>query len=425
MTLTAIFFALLFVYSLASRRLERTVLTAPVVFTTAGILVFLLLAAWPGEGFTRGVYLRLAELGLVLLLFSEASHSDLRVLKHIRNLPGRLLSTGMLLVILLGALSALLVFPQLSLWEAAILAAILAPTDAGLGQAIVSSPRVPLRIRQTLNVEAGLNDGLVVPFLMFFIGLAGTSAGLHQPGLMRLILAELGLGVLVGLGIGLLGGWLLARARRTQWMLPSFERLALFALPLLCVLASLALGASMFIAAFVAGLAVQVGFKASASKESLEFTEKWGQLLNLAVFFLFGLLVARNWRLFTGATLLYGILSLTVVRMLPVAIALSGTRLSWATRLFLGWFGPRGLASIVLGLVYLEHEAQLPGEPLIRLAVMQTVLLSIFAHGLSAQPGIRLYAARVAALDVAAPEHQGADADLLERPPNATSHPNT
>ena len=104
---------------------------------------------------------------------------------------------------------------------------------------------------------------------------------------------------------------------------------------------------------------------------------------------------------------LYAVLSLTVVRMLPVAIALIGTRLSRATVLFMGWFGPRGLASIVLGLVYLEHSAHEPGELTIRLAVMVTVLLSIFAHGLSAMPGINLYAAKVSALDPAAPEHQG------------------
>lgn len=412
MTLTAIFLALLFLYSLGSRSLERTVLTAPIVFTTAGILVFLLLAAWLGAGITRGVYLRIAELGLVLLLFTEASHTNLQVLKHIRNLPIRLLGAGMLLIILLGTVGALLVFPQLSLWEAAILAAILAPTDAGLGQVIVRSPLVPLRIRKAVNVEAGLNDGLVVPFLMFFIGLAGTSAAVHQPDLLRLILEELGLGALVGLGIGLLGGWLLALARRTEWMVDSFEQLAVFALPLLCVLASIALGASMFIAAFLAGLAVQVGFKESASKHSLEFADKWGQLLNLTVFFLFGLVVARDWRLFNFASLLYAVLSLTVVRMLPVAIALIGTRLSWATTLFLGWFGPRGLASIVLGLVYLEHETQLPGEHTIRVAVMETVLLSIFAHGLSAVPAINIYAAKVAALGAAAPELQTAEANL-------------
>jgi NhaP-type Na+/H+ or K+/H+ antiporter len=161
----------------------------------------------------------------------------------------------------------------------------------------------------------------------------------------------------------------------------------------------------MFIAAFVAGLAVQIGFK-EAGKHSVEFAEEWGQLLNLSVFFLFGLVVVHNWPGVTRAFILYAIVSLTVVRMLPVAIALIGTHLSLASVVFMGWFGPRGLASIVLGLVYLEEEMHLPGEPILRLAVIVTVALSIFAHGLSALPGIALYERKIASLDAAAAEHQ-------------------
>jgi sodium/hydrogen antiporter len=352
-----------------------------------------------------------AEVGLVLLLFPDASHTDLRVLNNIRNLPVRLLSIGMLLTIVLGGLVALAVFPQLTVWEAGILAAILAPTDAGLGQIIVNSPRVPMRIRQALNVEAGLNDGLSVPFLLFFMALAGTLVEGHHASLTRFIMEQLGFGAFVGVGIGLLGGWLLGLARRQEWMAESFQQLGVVALPLLCVLASDAVGASMFIAAFVAGLVVQAGFK-EAGKDSGQFAEEWGQLLNLSVFFLFGVLVARAGHQFTVVHLLYAILSLTLVRMLPVAIALLGARLQKATVLFMGWFGPRGLASIVLGLVYLEHEMHLPGESTISLAVMATVTLSIFAHGLSAMPGISLYATKVAALDASTPEQQGAEVKL-------------
>jgi len=142
------------------------------------------------------------------------------------------------------------------------------------------------------------------------------------------------------------------------------------------------------------------------SAHSLEFAEEWGQVLNLSVFFLFGLLVALQWQQIDAAAVLYAVLSLTVVRMLPVALALVGARLSTPTVIFMGWFGPRGLASIVLGLVYLQQEANLPGEPTIKLAVMATVLMSIFAHGLSAAPGITLYAGKIAALGAEAPEHQ-------------------
>jgi NhaP-type Na+/H+ or K+/H+ antiporter len=263
-----------------------------------------------------------------------------------------------------------------------------------------------MRIRQALNVEAGLNDGLSVPFLLFFIALAaaGTTVG-HATHLPRFILEQLGIGALVGAAIGLAGGWLLGFARRREWMAESFQQIGVVALPLLCLVASEMLGASMFIAAFVAGLAVQIGFK-EAGKHSVEFAEEWGQLLNLSVFFLFGLIVVRNWPQFSWAAWLYAVLSLTAVRMLPVAIALIGTRLSTASVIFMGWFGPRGLASIVLGLVYLEQEMHLPGETTIKLAVMVTVLLSISAHGLSAMPGIGLYERKIASLAAGAPEHQ-------------------
>jgi NhaP-type Na+/H+ or K+/H+ antiporter len=409
MTLIALFVAFVFLYSLVSRRLDRTALTAPIVFTAAGMMTFLVFPGLRERPGSPHFFLRLAEIALVLILFTDASRTDLRVLKSIRNLPVRLLSTGMLLTILLGAIAAATVFRQLSLWEAGILAAILAPTDAGLGQVIVSSPRVPARIRQALNVEAGLNDGLSVPFLMFFIALA-QAGGLGRRGiLMQFLVEQLGFGTLIGLAIGLLGGGLLELARRKQWMAKSLEQLALVALPLFCVMASAPVGASVFIAAFVAGLAVQVRFK-EAGRHSVEFTEEWGQLLAFAVFFLFGLMMARAWPELNVAAGVYAILSLTVVRMLPVAIALTGTRLSRATVLFMGWFGPRGLASIVLGLVYLEQEAHLPGEPALRIAVMMTVLLSIFAHGLSAAPGIDLYARRLATMPAAAPEHENVEA---------------
>ena len=401
----AFFVSLLFLYSLLSGRLERTIVTAPIVFTVAGMLMFPALQGILRAGFTAKAGLHIAEVGLVMLLFTDASRTDLNVLRSIRNLPARLLSTGMLLTILLGAVVARLVFPQLSIWEAGILSAILAPTDAGLGQIIVNSPRVPMRIRQALNVEAGLNDGLSVPFLLFFIAIAAAKIEGGSGSLMQFIVEQLGFGALVGLAIGLAGGWLLGFARRKEWIAESFQQIGVVALPLLCLLASAMVDASMFIAAFVAGLAVQVGFK-EAGKHSVEFAEEWGQLLNLGVFFLFGMAAVRDWPQFGAASWIYALLSLTLVRMLPVAIALIGTRLSAASVAFMGWFGPRGLASIVLGLVYLEQEMHLPGEPTIRFAVEVTVLLSIFAHGLSATPGIGLYARKTTSFAADAPEHQ-------------------
>src|SRR5271157_4394485 len=381
----AIFVSLLFFYSLVSRRLEATVVTAPIVFTVAGMFASPILKKILNAGVNQQVFLGIAEVGLVMLLFTDASRTDLNVLRGIRNLPARLLSSGLLLTILLGAVVARLVFPHLSLWEAGILGAILAPTDAGLGQVIVNSPRVPMRVRQALNVEAGLNDGLSVPFLLFFMALAAAKIEGGAASLLQFIGEQLGLGVVVGMAVGLLGGWLLRTATRRGWLAESFQQIAVVTLPLLCLLLAEMVDASMFIAAFVAGLAVQIPFK-EAGKHSVEFAEEWGQMFNVAVFFMFGMVVVRDWSQLTPASWVYAVLSLTVVRMLPVAVALIGTHLSRPSVIFMGWFGPRGLASIVLGLVYLEEELHLPGEPAIRAAVMATVVLSIFLHGLSAMP---------------------------------------
>jgi NhaP-type Na+/H+ or K+/H+ antiporter len=403
MNLLFLFLILVFAHAVISRRLERSLVTAPILFAAAGLLVAIRLPDVQRDETGLSFFLHVAETGLVLLLFTDASRTDLRVLNRIRNLPVRLLSTGMLLTILLGLLAAKLVFPHISVWEAGILAAILAPTDAGLGQIIVNSPRVPMKIRQALNIEAGFNDGLSVPFLLFFIGLAAGGDEAGHASLTQFIVEQLGYGVLVGAITGLAGGGLLGLAHRREWMTHGSRQLGVVVLPLLCMLVSVDVGASMFIAAFVAGLTVQVGHK-EAARHSVEFTEDWGQLFNLAVFFMFGMMVAVSWTQFDWTHTLYAVLSLTVIRMGPVAVALLGTGLNRVTVLFMGWFGPRGLASIVLGLVYLEEATPAGSEPVIRLTVMVTVLISIFAHGLSALPGMELYARKLAKLPSNAPD---------------------
>jgi NhaP-type Na+/H+ or K+/H+ antiporter len=405
MTTAAIFVLLLLGYALLSNRASQTPITAPIFFTAAGMVLSSHWMHVAAAGVTPNVFLRLAEIGLVLLLFTDASRTDLTVLRKIGTLPGRLLSTGMLLTILLGAIVARLVFPSLSIWEAGILSAILAPTDAGLGQVVVTSPRVPMRVREGLNVEAGLNDGLSVPFLLFFMAIAAAKIEGGPASLLQYMGEQLGLGVVVGMAVGLIGGWLLRAAVRRGWLAESFQQIAVVTLPLLCLFLADMVDASMFIASFVAGLAIQAPFK-EAGKHSVEFAEQWGQIFNLAVFFMFGMVVVRNWSQLTPASWVYAVLSLTVVRMLPVALALIGTHLSRPSVIFMGWFGPRGLASIVLGLVYLEQELHLPGESAIRAAVMATVILSIFLHGLTAMPGISIYARKVAALNSSAPERQ-------------------
>jgi sodium/hydrogen antiporter len=405
MILISLFTFLVFIYSLLSKKLEKTVITAPILFCVAGMLIYFYNPIQEEFNIEKTTLLTLAEVGLVLTLFTDATHVNRKILKRNKYMPVRLLTTGLLLTLLLGTLAAMLIFRQLSIWEAGILAAILAPTDAGLGQVIVNSPKVPERIRQSLNVEAGLNDGISVPFLMFFIALS--LSGTHGAGsvLTRFVLEQLGLGVLLGLIIGFFGGMLLEIARKKDWMTGSMQQLGLITLPFFCILLSEPIGASMFIVAFVAGLAVQRKFK-DAAVQSVEFTEGWGQLLNYFVFFLFGLFVVKEWGEFDFKMVIYAVVSLTFVRMIPVAIALMGMKLSRYTIIFMGWFGPRGLASIVLGLVYLEQETNSPGQAIIRVAIMVTVALSIFAHGLSTLPGINLYANKIAGLDAESPEKQ-------------------
>jgi NhaP-type Na+/H+ or K+/H+ antiporter len=370
-------------------------------------MIFILVA--PGlvsRDMDSPVWLLLAEITYAIVIFNGATRVNLRVLRGEMRLPGRLLVVGLPLTILLGMLAAALVLPELSLWEAGALACILAATDTGLAGLIVSSPRVPACIREALNAESGLSDGLVFPFLMLFISLIKADAAGPSVPFLRFAAQQIGFGIPLGAVIGFAGGWLLGLARRRGWASAPFQQIAMIALAPLCWILSKPLAASPFIAAFSAGIALQAGFR-EASVGIVEFSENEGRLLHMFVFFLFGTAAASALSEFHLAPVLYAILSLTLVRMLPVAISMVGTRLSTASVLFLGWFGPRGLGSIVLGLVAAQ-EVQAPGESLMRLGFIGTVLLSIFAHGLSARPGIGLYARQIAQLDADATEYEAA-----------------
>jgi NhaP-type Na+/H+ or K+/H+ antiporter len=211
--------------------------------------------------------------------------------------------------------------------------------------------------------------------------------------------------LLVGLVIGLGGGWLMDLAKQRGWLAASYQKLTLLALPFMCFLFSEPLGASPFIAAFVGGLVVRISFK-TVDEQTVDFSHNQGKLFDLVVFFFFGLLLGPTILAMSWAVALYAVLSLTLIRMLPVALSLIGTGLSRSSVLFLGWFGPRGLASIVLALVFLEKEAHLPGQPVIAVAVVTTVLFSVVAHGVSAMPGIGWYHRQLKSVPADAPEFQ-------------------
>jgi NhaP-type Na+/H+ or K+/H+ antiporter len=299
------------------------------------------------------------------------------------------------LTITLGTVVAALVLTDLTVWEAAIVATVLAPTDAALGQAVVSNPRVPVRVRQALNVEAGLNDGLSVPFLALFLTLAVAEEELQPASYwIRFALEQIGFGVLVGIGVGLGGGWLVSQASRRGWMTDSFQRLALLALALIAWALADQIGGNGFIAAFVGGLAVGPTVE-HVGEGLIRFTEAEGQLLNLSVFFIFGVLVIGLLQPLSWEDALYALLSLTVIRMLPVGLSLLRTHLHGVSVLFAGWFGPRGLATIVLGLIVVAEAPTLAGREEIELVVALTVLLSVLLHGLTAAPLSAAYARRV------------------------------
>jgi NhaP-type Na+/H+ or K+/H+ antiporter len=271
----AIFILLIFFFTLISKRIEKTILTAPIIFTVAGMGVYLILPNLAEWEIHDNTVLLIAELTLALLLFTDASRIDLRKLLKETDLPQRLLGIGMPLTILAGTLLAILLFEGFSIWEAALLAVILAPTDAGLGQVVVRSHLVPERIRQALNVEAGLNDGLAMPFFTLFLGFAAT-ADPFAPGDWLLYTTEqIFFGLLIGIIVGWLGGWLIGDSGKHGWIDESLQQLGLLALALMCYGGAVFIGGNGFIAAFTGGLLVKRGFE-DAHSHSEEFSEAWG-----------------------------------------------------------------------------------------------------------------------------------------------------
>ena len=399
----AFFAAIVLAFAVVSRRVERLNITAPMAFVAAGLLlgashVFNVLL-------NNEVLLLVGSIALALVLFTDASRINVSLFRVNAALPARLLIIGLPLTIAAGALIAALLFTNLTIWEAAIIGAVLAPTDAGLGQAIVSSKLVPVRIREALNVESGLNDGGSVPFLLVFLALAAIQEGVEPPNFIIVAAEQIGIGLVIGLLVGIGGGWLIRNAERRGWMTRTFKRLSFLALAILAWGVAGPFGGSGFIAAFVGGFATGA-VVGDVEEAAADFSEAEGELLLLAVFFLVGVVATSLIGALDWTIVLYAILSLTLIRMLPVAISLVGTKLRRSSVLFLGWFGPRGLASIVLVLVALEEPALAPVAPQIAAIVLMTVILSVFAHGISARPGAAAYARSVDTMDSDAPERR-------------------
>ncbi|MGE5407278.1 MAG: cation:proton antiporter [Syntrophothermus sp.] len=387
----AIVAAALLLVAAISRRLSGTPVTPAMVLVACGLLVGPDLLGGIDLSRGSGAVRDLAEATLALVLFCDASRVDLRQLRGAAGVPARLLGLGLPLTIALGALAAALVFGQLSLGEALIVGVILAPTDAALGQAVVSEESVPARIRQGLNVESGLNDGVCVPLLFAAVAAADVESSISGGrGAVQLLLQEVGYGALGGLAAGAAVTAIVVFCGRRDLITGAWRQVLPAAGAALGYGLASGLGGSGFVAAFVAGLS----FRALLGRDPAElnrFSEELGGVLGGITFLIFGAILLEpaigqlDWRL-----ALYAVLSLTVVRMAPVALAMLGSGARPPTVAFLGWFGPRGLASIVFALIVIE-ESELPGQSLIANIAYLTVGLSVLAHGISASPLARRY----------------------------------
>jgi NhaP-type Na+/H+ or K+/H+ antiporter len=390
-----IFALFLFIYSAVGARLERTPVGGAVVFTAFGLILGPL-----GLGVLRldidAEGLRtLAEMTLALVLFIDAANANLNELRKSIQIPRRLLLIGLPLTLLLGFAVGVFMFDGLTLIEIALLATMLAPTDAALGKAVVTNESVPTKIRESLNVESGLNDGICVPILFVFLALATESGAEGSTTMLALglVAEEIGIGLAVGIGLTYLGSHLLRMCAERGWVSETWRQLPVVALAVACFALAQFLGGSGFIACFAGGMLF--GWFAKERRHHLLLAaEGTGDTLALITWVIFGAaIVAKHIGSFTWEAVLYALLSLTLIRMLPVFLALAGTGLRLDEKLFMGWFGPRGLASIVFGVIVL-HE-NLPGGGTITITAVCAILFSVIGHGLSANPLIKALAARI------------------------------
>ncbi|MFM9756752.1 cation:proton antiporter [Aeromonas dhakensis] len=392
----AVIAAFLLIYSLIAGRFESRLINGPLLFLLMGWLlgpggIELLSLSIDSDGIKL-----LAELTLVIVLFSDAANTNWQVLLANRSLPIRLLLIGLPLTLLAGTLFGRWIYPDLPLLELAILSTILAPTDAALGKAVVSNPAVPAPIREGLNQESGLNDGICVPVLLLLLALIAPTEQHSGTGLLAitLLLEEIGIGLLVAWGLTTFTLRLLKTSYLNGWQLPLWRQLTMPGLALLCFALAQTLGGSGFIAAFVGGLLI--GRKLGEHKHAyMDSCEGYGDLLSVVIWMVFGAtLMPMLAELLHWQYWLYAAASLTLLRMLPVWLSLLGTGLKLELKLFIGWFGPRGLASIVFAVMVLQNEPALLGQRPIIATVLCTIILSVILHGLTANPWVARFKPR-------------------------------
>lgn len=379
---------LLLSYGLFSKLAEKTVITAPMFFVTIGMLVTLLPFEIVQGGAKAPMVKILAELTLILVLFIDASTLDLKKLKEERKLPIRLLAIGLPITMVVGFLIAIPLFPDQPYWKLLVMALILSPTDAALGQAVVTSKLVPLKIRQTINVESGLNDGIALPPILIcfaFLSEQTTGETATVSYWLLFVLKQFVYGPALGGLVGWLGGVLVENASKRGWMNHTFQQLASVSLAILAFSLAESVHGNGFIAAFFAGM--MLGARTPEIRDRMrEFGEAQSHAMVLFIFLLFGILIVpASFPFWDWQTIVYALLSLTIIRMVPVALSLKGSGLSSTGIWFIGWFGPRGIAS-VLYLLMMVLVLGIEGYEKIIAVIALTVLLSIFLHGISAVP---------------------------------------
>ena len=386
--LLILFALLIFTFGLVSRFAERNWITGPMVFMSVGILgsslAFGFLHVTPDMGPVKLV----AELALTLVLFIDATMIDRSVFAGAsKRIPVRLLFIGLPLTMIFGTVLGVWMFDSASIWAIMLMAFILSPTDAALGQAVVKSEGVPLRIRQSISVESGLNDGIALPPILIVMALLGAEAGEHEGAWLGFVIKQVTLGPVVGLAVGWVGGKLMQITADKGWTEGTFQRLSALPLAILAFAFAESVEGNGFIAAFVAGIGLTAAVTSDNVRHQVqEFGETEGMQLILVVFLIFGLAMVPAAAPYWGVReLIYALASLTVLRMLPVAISLIGTRLDWQTITFIGWFGPRGIAS-VLYLLMAVAAIGFDGYEQVMSVIVLTVAISVYAHGISAMP---------------------------------------
>lgn len=396
-------------FGVVSKRSSRSAVTGTMLFTALGLAVgpeVFDLVDFDGPLGRPELVSVLLTGTLVIVLFADASAINSSNWRD-DIIPARLLGIGLPLAIGLGWLLAAVLFGTLEIWEAAVLGTMLAPTDAALGKAVVSNERVPQRIRQALNIESGLNDGISLPVFLVFVQ---TALVAEQSLAVSDIVVELGKQVGIALAIGVGVGWIGARAiawgRSSGAAIGYWLEIGLVALAVSAYAIATPLGGSGFIAAWVAGFVFGRRFVSSSDDSLPEFSEAAGDLLTMASFFVFGIFLGPVLADLTWQILLYAVLSLGVVRMVASAISLLGAKLRPQSILYIGWFGPRGLATIILTIEIID-ESELDGSSTIANAALFTVALSVVLHGATAWWGSNAYADYV--------ESHPHGADLSER----------